>query len=403
MIRNILTLLAVSAAGPVFAEQLYETKLFGSYVIGHKVDEGNDEVVFRPCPTYKLEDRPFDAKIEESKASNCPKTKRGTPAGFSVAPDSGTVDDIRQRGWINCAVSAGAPGFSDLSPTGEWQGMNADICRAVAAVILDDPSAVKFVPKTAKTRFTALASGEVDIMIPASPNEFGRATINGLEFVGPYFLTGQSFLVPRDLGVASATELDGATVCLSSPTDEFAFAEYFKTKGISYEPILRDGSDDALSYYSAGGCDVLTADTTALAITRSTLPDPGQHMILPETLTKEQIGPYVRDGDPVWADIIRFTVHALITAEELGITRANVDTILAGTDNAAIASLLGSQNNVGQKLGLDPGWASRAISATGNYGEIYARNVGEGTALNLERGMNALWSNGGLVYSPPMR
>ena len=325
----------------------------------------------------------------------------GLTAGMASA---GTLDDVKAKGELACGVSTGLVGFAAPDANGEWAGFDVSVCRAVAAAVLGDPTAIKFVPLTGKTRFTALASGEVDVLARNTTWTFSRDVDLKFTFVGVNYYDGQGFMVPKALGVSSATELDGATICIQTgTTTELNLADYIRSNGMSYEPVPIETNAESQQNYLAGACDVYTTDASGLAATRATFENPDDHMLLPEIVSKEPLGPLVRHGDDQWGDIVRWTLNALITAEELGVTSANLAEKSAGTDNPEINRLLGSEGNLGEMLGLDAAWAARAIAAGGNYGEIFEANIGESTAIGLSRGLNAQWTQGGLIYSPPFR
>ncbi len=314
------------------------------------------------------------------------------------------LQSIQDRGELNCGVSTGLAGFSAPDANGVWQGFDVAVCRAVAAAILDDAMAVNFVPTTGQTRFSALASGEVDMLARNTTWTFTRDIDLRLTFVGVNYYDGQGFMVSRDLGVSSATELDGATVCIQTgTTTELNLADYFRANGMNYEPVPIETNAEAQQQYLAGACDVYTTDVSGLAATRASFESPDAHVILPEVISKEPLGPVVRDGDKEWEGIVRWTLFALVAAEELGITSANVAELAQGTDNPEVNRLLGSEGEFGSMLGLESDWAVRAISAGGNYGEIFAANIGDQTPIGLARGLNALWTQGGLQYAMPFR
>jgi general L-amino acid transport system substrate-binding protein len=322
-------------------------------------------------------------------------------AGISAAQ---TLNDVQSRGELNCGVSTGVNGFSAPDANGVWQGFDVAVCRAVAAAVLDDPNAVNFVPTTGQTRFTALASGEVDMLARNTTWTFSRDVDLRFTFTGINYYDGQGFIVDRGLGVSSATELDGATICIQTgTTTELNLADYFRVNGMSYEPVPVETNAEALQQYLAGACDVYTTDVSGLAASRASFENPGDHAILPEVISKEPLGPLVRHGDDQWADIIRWVLNALIAAEELGVTSANLAELAAGTNNPEINRLLGAEGNLGEMFGLDNEWAVRAIAVGGNYGEVFAANIGEATPIGLARGLNAQWTQGGLMYSPPFR
>lgn len=328
-----------------------------------------------------------------------------TVAGLAAsAAMASTLDDVKARGKLNCGVSTGVPGFEAPDANGVWQGFDVALCRSVAAAVLGDSNAVEFVPTTSKTRFTALASGEVDMLSRVTTWTFSRDVDLKLDFAGVNYYDGQGFMVPKELGVSSAKELDGATVCITTgTTTELNLADFFRTNGMSYEPVPIETNAEAQSQYLAGACDVFTTDSSALAATRAAFENPNDHVVLPEIISKEPLGPVVRHGDNEWGDVVRWTLNALVAAEELGITSANLAEMAAGSDNPEINRLLGTDGNLGEMLGLDADWAERAIGVAGNYGEIFEANIGESTPIGLARGLNALWTEGGLQYSPPFR
>jgi len=316
---------------------------------------------------------------------------------------AGTLDAVKEKGYVNTGVSGKVTGFSAPDSKGHWTGMDVDFARAVAAAIFDDPDKVRFTPVAFKEAFTALQSGEIDMLTRNTTWTFQRDTKLGLEFVGTLFYDGQGFMVPKSLGVKSALELDGASVCTQAgTTTELNLSDYFSGKGMKYQPVVYESSDEATVIYDSGRCDVYTTDTSGLAARRTTLKDPKAHMILPEVISKEPLGPAVRQGDQQWSDIVRWTLFALINAEEMGITSKNVDDMMK-SKNPMVQRFLGVSADYGQHLGLTKDWAYRIVKHVGNYGELFDRNVGPDTALGLERGVNALWTNGGLMYAPPIR
>jgi general L-amino acid transport system substrate-binding protein len=311
---------------------------------------------------------------------------------------AGTADDVKARGTLNCGVTTGVPGFAQPDAEGVWQGFDVAVCRAVAAAVLGDGSAVEFVPTTGKTRFTALASGEIDMLARNTTWTFSRDVDLKFEFTGVNYYDGQGFMVPKALGVASATELDGATVCIQTgTTTELNLADFFRSNNMSYEPVPIETGSEAIAQYLAGACDVYTTDASALAANRANFETPGDHMVLPEIISKEPLGPLVRHGDNNWGDIVRWSLNALITAEELGVTSANMAEMAAGTNNPEINRLLGTEGNLGEMLGLDAEWAKRAIMVGGNYGEVFESNIGSATIIGLARGLNSQWTDGGLI------
>ena len=321
------------------------------------------------------------------------------------AAQAATIDDVKARGKLNCGVSTGVVGFAAPDANGNWNGFDVGVCRAVAAAVLGDPMAVEFVPTTGKTRFTALASGEIDMLARNTTWTFSRDVDLKFTFVGVNYYDGQGFMVPKDLGVSSAKDLDGATVCIQTgTTTELNLADFFRSNNISYEPVPIETQAEAIQQYNAGACDVYTTDASGLAAARATFEDPTASVILPEIISKEPLGPLVRHGDDAWGDVVRWTLNALISAEELGVTSANVNEMsMAAGDNPEVNRLLGTEGNLGEMLGLDADWAKRAIAAGGNYGELFEKNIGENTPVGLARGLNAQWTEGGLIYSPPFR
>ena len=320
------------------------------------------------------------------------------------AASAATLDDVKARGKLNCGINTGLVGFAAPDANGRWEGFDVAVCRAVAAAVLGDQEAVDFVNLTGKTRFTALASGEIDLLSRNTTWTFTRDVDLKFEFIGINYYDGQGFIVPKALGVSSAKDLDGATVCIQTgTTTELNLADFFRTNNMTYEPVPIETEAEARQQYLAGACDTYTTDASGLAAARASYENPGDHVILPEIISKEPLGPVVRHGDPEWGDISRWTLNALIAAEELGITSANIDEMLNGTDNPEINRILGTEGNLGEMLGLDADWAVRAIKAGGNYGEIFARYLGESTPVGLARGLNAQWKDGGLLYAPPFR
>ena len=331
----------------------------------------------------------------------------GTVAAATIVAGSafaGTLDDVKARGELVCGSNTGLTGFGAPDASGNWAGFDVDLCRAVAAAVLGDPTKVKFVPTTGETRFTALASGEVDVLVRNSTWTFSRDNDLKLDFVAVNYYDGQGFMVKKDLGVSSAKELDGATVCIQTgTTTELNLADFFKSNNISYTPVTVGDDSEAARQYLAGACDAYTTDASGLAATRATMADPASHVILPEIISKEPLGPMVRHGDNNWGDIVRWTYYALVEAEEKGITKANLEEIAASTTDPEVKRILGLEGDLGAMMGLDKEWAKRAIATSGNYGEIFEANIGSATPIGLARGLNALWTQGGLQYAPPFR
>jgi general L-amino acid transport system substrate-binding protein len=316
-----------------------------------------------------------------------------------------TLEDVKARGKLNCGINTGLVGFATQDAQGVWQGFDVALCRAVAAAIFGDPTAVNFSPVTTQVRFEVLNSGEIDFLSRNTTWTYSRDVDLKLEFAGVNYYDGQGFLVPKALGVSSAKELDGATVCIQKgTTTELNLADYFRANNITYTPVPISTASEATQQYLAGACDVYTTDASGLAATRASFESPQDHVILPEIISKEPLGPLVRHGDSEWGDVIRWTLNALIAAEELGVTSANVEELAASTTaNPEINRLLGTEGNLGEMMGLDVAWAKNAIKAGGNYGEIFERYIGENTPIGLARGLNAQWTDGGLLYSPPFR
>ena len=315
-----------------------------------------------------------------------------------------TLEDVKARGELLCGSNTGLTGFGAPDANGEWHGFDVDLCKAVAAAVLGDATKVKFVPTTGETRFTALASGEVDLLVRNSTWTFTRDVDLKLDFVAVNYYDGQGFMVKKDLGVASAKELDGATVCIQTgTTTELNLADFFKSNNISYQPVTVADDAEAQRQFLAGACDAYTTDASGLAASRATLPDPQNYIILPEIISKEPLGPVVRHGDDQWGDIVRWTYYSLLVAEEKGITKANIDEMASTSTDPEVRRLLGAEGEMGAMFGLDAEWAKRAIAANGNYGEIFESNIGTATPIGLARGLNALWSQGGLQYAPPFR
>ncbi len=319
------------------------------------------------------------------------------------AASAATLADVKARGTLKCGVNTGFAGFAFPDAQGNWQGFDVLYCRAIAAAVLGDQQKVEFVPTTGETRFTALTSGEIDVLSRNSTWTFTRDVDLGFTVVGVNYYDGQGFMVSKDLGVASALELDGATVCVQTgTTTELNLADFFKTNKISYQPVPVQTPAEADQQFLGGACDAYTTDASQLATQRGTYENPDNYIILPEIISKEPLGLFVRQGDDQWADIVRWTMNALVAAEEYGVTAANAEE-MAASENPEARRLLGTEGNLGAMFGLDADWAKRAIMANGNYGEMFAATIGEGTPSNIARGLNALWTEGGLQYAPPFR
>ena len=325
------------------------------------------------------------------------------------AATAGTLDDVKTKGFLQCGVSQGLIGFSNPDSANNWTGMDVDFCRAVAAAIFNDPSKVKFSPLSAKERFTALQSGEVDVLSRNSTWTMSRDTSLGLKFAGVMYYDGQGFMVKKSLGIDSALKLDGATVCTNTgTTTELNLADYFKANNMKYQVVAIEDANQVRQAYDEGRCDIFTTDQSGLYAERLQLKNPADHIVLPEIISKEPLGPVVRQGDDAWFNVIKWTYYALLTTEEFGITAANVEEMKAST-NPEIQRILGVKNadgsaaGFGTGIGLGEEWIVQIVKGTGNYGEIFERNVGLNTPLKIARGKNALWNAGGLQYAPPIR
>ena len=331
-------------------------------------------------------------------------------AAFGVmasAASAGTLDDVKAKGFVQCGVNTALAGFSAPDDKGEWTGLDVDFCRAVAAAIFGDGTKVKFTPLSAKDRFTALQSGEVDILSRNTTWTISRDTALGLNFAGVTYYDGQGFMINAQKlpGVNSTLQLSGASVCVQSgTTTELNLADYFKANNLEYNPVVFEKVEEANAAYDSGRCDAYTTDQSGLYAIRLTLAAPGDHVVLPEIISKEPLGPAVRQGDDQWFDVVKWTYFALLNAEELGITQANVEE-MKNSPNPEIKRVLGveAETKIGTDLGLTNDWVVNIIKATGNYGEIFENNVGSGSPLKISRGINALWTKGGLQYGVPIR
>jgi len=314
-----------------------------------------------------------------------------------------TLAAVKSKGFVQCGVSTGLPGFSSADDKGRWSGLDVDVCRAVAAAVFGDADKVKYSPLTAKERFTALQSGEIDMLSRNTTWTLTRDSSLGLNFAGVNYYDGQGFLVSKNLGVKSALELDGATACIQAgTTTELNMADYFRANGMQYQAVTFDKSDETVKAFEAGRCDVLTSDQSQLYALRIQLKNPDSAMVLPEVISKEPLGPVVRQGDDDWFNIVRWSLYAMLNAEELGVTSANADEMKKSTD-PNVRRLLGLEGIKGQGLGLDDAWAYNIVKGVGNYAEAFERNVGQGSPLGISRGLNALWNKGGVQYAPPIR
>jgi len=326
-----------------------------------------------------------------------------TTITLAGAAQASTLDDVKKKGFVQCGVSQGLAGFSSPDDKGNWSGLDVDLCRAVAAAVFGDPQAVKFTSLSAKERFTALQSGEIDVLSRNSTYTVGRDTSLGLDFAAVVYYDGQGFIVHKSLGVKSAKELNGASICTETgTTTELNIADYFRSHKMEYKAIAFSNNDEAVAAYDAGRCDVYTTDQSGLYANRLKMAKPEENIVLPDIISKEPLGPVVRHGDNQWGDIVRWAHFAMVTGEEMGITSANAKDMLK-SENPEIRRLLGVDDNLGQGMGLPKEWAFNILSQVGNYAESFERNVGAKSPLGIARGLNALWSQGGLQYAPPAR
>jgi general L-amino acid transport system substrate-binding protein len=324
-------------------------------------------------------------------------------AAIGTAHAGPTLDAINEKGFIQCGVSQGLPGFSNPDDQGNWTGLDVDLCKAVAAAVFGDVEKVKFTPLSAKERFTALQSGEVDLLSRNTTWTVTRDTALGLNFAGVNYYDGQGFMVKKELGISSALELGGAAVCTNTgTTTELNVADYFRANNMEYEVVAFEKADEVVAAYDSGRCDVYTTDQSGLYAQRIKLQDPDAHMVLPEVISKEPLGPVVRHADDQWLDIVKWSLNCMVNAEELGVTSENVAG-MGESGNPEIKRLMGTEGDSGKNLGLPADWCANIIAAVGNYGESFERNVGENTPLKIGRGLNQLWSKGGIMYAPPIR
>ena len=323
---------------------------------------------------------------------------------LSIVPASaGTLDQVKQRGFLACGTNPGLAGFALPDDKGNWSGLDVDLCRGIAAAIFNDPTKVKFIPLTAKDRFTALQSGEIDVLSRNGTWTQSREAELGLLFTGVNYYDGQGFMVRKKLNIASALELNGASVCVQQgTTTELNLADYFRSNNMKYEVIAFATADEAIKAYDSGRCDSFTTDVSQLYGERIKLVNPDEHTILPEVVSKEPLGPAVRQGDDQWFNLVKWTHYAMINAEEDGVTKANVDEKAKSTA-PELRRLLGIEGDFGKGLGLTKDWSYRIIKHVGNYGESFERSLGEGSKLKIKRGLNNLWSKGGIQYAPPIR
>jgi general L-amino acid transport system substrate-binding protein len=334
--------------------------------------------------------------------------KRLILAAFAAACGAGlaeaaTLDDIKAKGFVQCGVTGGVPGFSAPDASNNWSGLEVDYCRALAAAIFNDPTKVRFSPLTSTERFAALSSGQIDVLSRTTTWTMSRDTTLGIAFVGTMFYDGQGFMVRKSDKIASAKDLSGASICIESgTTTELNAADFFAANKLDYKPIVFVSQDETVKAFEDGRCDVYTTDSSALAAERSKFGKPDDYLILPEIISKEPLGPVVRSGDDTWFKLARWTYYVLLEAEELGVSKANIED-MKKSENPSIKRLLGTEGDFGTPLGLDKEWAYKIIKGVGNYGEVYEAHVGPKTPIGLPRGLNALWKDGGLQYSPPIR
>jgi len=320
-----------------------------------------------------------------------------------AAKKSKTLKNTIKKGFVRCGVSQGLPGFSNADASGNWTGVDVDVCRAVAAAVLGDATKVKFTPLSAKERFTALTSGEIDILSRNTTWTLSRDADIGLTFVGVNFYDGQGFMVRKSSGITSTSQFkNGISACTNiGTTTELNMRDFFTSKGISYEPVAFEKADEVVAAYDAGRCDTYTTDKSGLAAQRTKMQNPDDHIVLPETISKEPLGPVVRQGDNVWEDIVRWSLNVMIEAEEYGITSSNASS-MKSSENPAIKRLVGAEGEMGAALGIGNDWSFNIITQVGNYGESYKRNIAD-TGILPDRGPNQLWTKGGILYVPPAR
>jgi general L-amino acid transport system substrate-binding protein len=327
----------------------------------------------------------------------------GALAVLALPASAGTLDQVKAKGYVQCGVSQGVIGYSAPNDKGEWAGFDIDFCRALAAAIFNDPSKAKFTPLSTKDRFTALQSGEIDILTRNTTWTLDRDTKLGFNFVGTTYYDGQGFMVKKSMKINSALELSGASVCTQTgTTTELNLADYFRNNKMKYEVVAFATADETIKAYESGRCDVFTTDASQLYAQRLKFANPDDHMVLPEIISKEPLGPVVRQGDDQWFDIAKWTFFAMLNAEELGINSKNVEE-MKKSSSPEIKRVLGIEGNLGEGLGLTNDWVVRIVSKVGNYAEIYDRNLGAGSTLKIERGVNRLWNKGGIQYAPPIR
>jgi general L-amino acid transport system substrate-binding protein len=323
--------------------------------------------------------------------------------GTAGVTSAQTLDKVKKAGTLSCGVNTGLAGFSAPDDKGNWTGLDVEYCRAVAAAVLGDAKKVRFVPTTAKERFTALQSGEIDVLSRNTTWTLARDSSLGLSFVGVNYYDGQGLMVKKALNVKSGKELDGASVCVQTgTTTELNLADYFRVNKMAYKPVVFEKPEETIAAYQAGRCDVYTTDASGLYAQRLQMQKPDDHMVLPEIISKEPLGPSVRQGDSQWFTIVKWVHYALLNAEEAGITKGNVDKMMEST-NPDVRRILGKEGEFGTGIGLNGDWAFQIIKQVGNYGEIFDSTVGAGSRINIARGQNNLWTKGGLQYAPPIR
>ncbi|PIE45411.1 MAG: amino acid ABC transporter substrate-binding protein, partial [Gammaproteobacteria bacterium] len=316
---------------------------------------------------------------------------------------AGTLDNVKSRGQLVCGVTPGTAGFSAPDDKNNWSGIDVDFCRALAAAIFNDPEKVKYAPLTAKERFTALQSGEIDLLSRITTKTMSRDTTLGVNFIGTIYYDGQGFMVRKDLGVKDAKELSGAAVCTDTgTTTELNITDFFKSNKLDYKPVVFEKKEEVISAYDAGRCDVVSTDISGLQAYRVKLKNPDEHMVLPNVISKEPLTPVVRHGDDQWFDLVSWTRNCLINAEELGVNSQNVDEMM-NSNNPSIKRLLGVEGEFGKSIGLKENWCANAIKKVGNYAELYDRNLGPDAIITVDRGINNLWNNGGIMYAAPIR
>jgi len=321
-----------------------------------------------------------------------------------AAKKSRTLSKTIKQDYVKCGVSQGLPGFSNADAAGNWTGMDVDVCRAVAAAVLGDADKVKYTPLSAKERFTALISGEVDVLSRNTTWTLSRDADIGLTFVGVNFYDGQGFMVRKSSGITSTNQFkSGISACTNTgTTTELNMRDFFESKGITYEPIAFEKADEVVQAYDAGRCDTYTTDKSGLAAQRTKMKNPDEHIVLPETISKEPLGPVVRQGDAVWEDIVRWSLNTMIEAEEYGINSSNASSLKESSENPQVKRIVGAEGEMGAALGLDNDWSLRIIEQVGNYGESYKKHIAD-TGILPDRGPNDLWTRGGLLYTPPAR